>query len=97
MGLLYSSLRDGSLAAVFHSKCNGRSTTLTIMEMADACVIGKYTNTARRSSDSRQSANKEFLFILSSAGLPGHIKLELKDRNEGLAVWHHPMRLLCLS
>ena len=64
------------------------------METADTCIISKYTNTARRNSnstDSRQSANKEFLFILSSAGLPSHIKLELKDRNEGLAVWHHPL------
>ena len=61
------------------------------METADACVIGKYTNTAWRSTDSRQSANKAFLFILLDAGLPGTIKLELKDRNEGLAIWHHPL------
>ena len=64
------------------------------METTDTCVINKYTNTVRRSSDStdsRQSANKEFLFILPSASLLGHIKLELKDQNEELAVWHHPL------
>ena len=46
LDLLYSFSRDGSSAAVFHSKCDSRSTTLTIMETADACVIGRYTNTA---------------------------------------------------
>ena len=91
MDLLNSFTRDGSSAAVFHSKCNGRSTTLTIIETADACVIGRYTNTAWRSTDSRQSANNAFLFILPGASLPGPIKLELKDWNEGLADWHHPL------
>ena len=53
MDFLNSFTRDGSSSADFHSKCNGRSTTLTIIETADACVIGRYTNTAWRSADSR--------------------------------------------
>ena len=88
--LLYSSSRDGSSAAAFHSKCDGRGATLTVVETTDGRVVGGYTNTPWSSSGGRQSANRAFLFALRGAGLPGPIRLRLKDRNDGWAIWHHP-------
>merc|ERR1712183_6889 len=86
--ILYRSSRDGFSSAAFHAKCDGRGATLTIIETAGGRVVGGYSNAPWKSPEIPQyeSANRAFLFALSGKTAP--IKLNLKDRDDGHAVFH---------
>ncbi len=83
--LLYRSSRDGLTAQNFHSKCDSKGRTITIIETTEGGVVGGYTNTAWKSSSRNgnyQYANKAFLFAMSGFERPSPIKMKL--RNAGL-------------
>jgi hypothetical protein len=42
--LLYQGTRDGFGAADFHSRCDGKGSTLTVVETSSGYVVGGYTN-----------------------------------------------------
>ena len=78
--LLYRSSRDGLTAQTFHSKCDNKGRTITIIETTEGGVVGGYTNTAWRSMgyDSCAHANKAFLFAMSGFRLSTPIKMKLR-------------------
>jgi hypothetical protein len=69
--LLYRGSRDGLSGSAFHSNCDNKGFTLTIIETTDGKVIGGYSNTPWSSSGNGNysGANKAFLFELSGSGI----------------------------
>ena len=71
--------------------------TLTVVETTDGHVIGGYSNTSWKSTGGWESANEAFLFALSGDGLAGPVKLELKDRDDGRAIFCNSMLCPCFG
>ena len=62
--LLYRGSRDGYLSTNFHAKCDGKTSTLTIIQTANNYVFGGYTNAAWDSSNTYKSDANAFIFSL---------------------------------
>ncbi|KAL7547270.1 hypothetical protein ACHAWF_010591 [Thalassiosira exigua] len=90
LDLLYRSSRDGSSSSSFHSKCDGRGPTLTVIETADGYVLGGYTNTPWASVGCYRPAGDAFLFVLSGDDATRPRKMKLKNARDRDAVWHSP-------
>ncbi|KAL7523290.1 hypothetical protein ACHAWF_000457, partial [Thalassiosira exigua] len=98
--LLYRSSRDGQSDTTFHSMCNNKARTLTIIETNEDIVLGGYSNTAWRSVgvvggglfDSNivaqyRSSNNAFLFGLSGSDILSPCKMKLITANDENAVF----------
>ena len=88
--LLYRSSRDGLSASNFHSNCDSKGCTLTVIETTDGLVVGGYSNTPWENSSVWKQANKAFLFALSGNGISSPSKMKLKNANDKHATFHHP-------
>jgi len=86
--LLYRFSRDGTSAASFHSKCDNRGCTLTVIETTDGYVLGGYSNTPWKSTYAYRAADKAFLFVLSGNDIASPCKMKLKKANDHSAVLH---------
>jgi uncharacterized coiled-coil protein SlyX len=65
--LLYRGTRDGFGAADFHAKCDGHSTTLTIVKAkASSNIFGGFTSAAWDCSNTSKSDPNAFLFSLTN-------------------------------
>jgi len=84
--LLYRGTRDGQTAEAFHSKCDSKGCTLTVIETTCGKVIGGYSNTAWSSTYGYKGANKAFLFALSDGGVSSPCKMKLKNANDECAI-----------
>jgi hypothetical protein len=84
--LLYRGTRDGLSGPAFHSKCDKKGCTLTIIETTDGKVFGGYSNTPWSSSDSWTAANKSFLFAISGSGISSPCKMKLKGVSDQCAI-----------
>ncbi|KAL7452499.1 hypothetical protein ACHAWC_005724 [Mediolabrus comicus] len=80
--LLYRSSRDGLTNQNFHSKCDNKGRTITIIETNKGNVVGGYTNTAWESKGNYSYANKAFLFAMSGFGLSSPIKMKLQNPDD---------------
>jgi len=95
LSLLYRGSRDGIDGKDFHSKCNRRGSTLTIIQTTSGIIIGGYANTEWKSltGNSRYlKANKSFLFVLSginNGNISPPYKMKLKDPNDCNATYHN--------
>jgi hypothetical protein len=87
--LLYRGTRDGQTNEAFHSKCNYKGCTLTVIETTCGKVIGGYSNTAWSSASvwTGTGANKAFLFALSGGGILSPCKMKLNDANTVHAIY----------
>jgi hypothetical protein len=85
--LLYRGTRDGQTAEAFHSKCDSKGCTLTVIETTCGKVIGGYSNTAWSSTTGRTRASKAFLFALSGGGVSSPCKMKLKNANDLKAMY----------
>ena len=88
--LLYRLSRDGKDSQSFHSKCNNKGPTITIIETTDGHIVGGYSNVSWSSSGSYTAAEKAFLFILPEDGTSSPCKMKLKNPNDGRAVRNLP-------
>jgi len=84
--LLYQGSRDGQSNSAFHSNCDNKGCTLTIIE---GKVIGGYSNTPWSSSGCWTAANKAFLFELSGSGISSQCKMNVRIVNEVEAIFNH--------
>ncbi|KAL7550579.1 hypothetical protein ACHAWF_013797 [Thalassiosira exigua] len=73
----------------FHSKCDGRGSTLTIIETTDGCILGGYSTTPWASSGGFRPSNNAFLFVLSYGGGSSPCKMKLKNPEDSNAVYFH--------
>ncbi|KAL3797591.1 hypothetical protein ACHAW5_003310 [Stephanodiscus triporus] len=87
--LLYQGSRDGLSASAFHSRCDNKGCTLTIIETTDGKVIGGYSNASWASTFGYSAANKAFLFALSGSGILCPWKMKLKKANSLHAIRNH--------
>jgi len=86
LNLLYRSSRDGRFDLTFHSKCDNKGSTLTIIKTSDYHIIGGYSNTPWKASDNTYvGANKAFLFNLLSTTPQ---KMKLKNPNDTHAIFN---------
>ena len=90
LSLLYRSSRDGVGEAAFHSKCDNKGCTLTVIETTDGFVLGGYSNTPWLRDNTWRAANKAFLFVLSGNDIAYPCKMKLKNANDDNAVFCHP-------
>jgi hypothetical protein len=86
--LLYRGSRDGLSGSAFHSKCDDKGCTLTIIETTDGKVFGGYSNTPWSSSCSYSYANKAFLFELSGSGISSPCKMKLRGVSDQHAIYN---------
>jgi hypothetical protein len=85
--LLFRGTQDGQTAKAFHSKCDSKGCTLTVIETTCGKVIGGYSNTAWSSTGVYKVANKAFLFALSGDGISSPDKMKLKNANDERAIY----------
>ena len=86
--LLYRGTRDGLSGSAFHSNCDNKGCTLTIIETTNGKVIGGYSNTPWSSSGNWTAANKAFLFELSGSGISSPCKMKLTGLNDEFAIYN---------
>jgi len=98
--LLYRRTRDGMDGKDFHSKCDNKGPTFTIIETTSGIIMGGYTNTQWGTTNMEyfgagyQRANKAFLFVLT--GIDNNngndsppYKIKLRDPiNHKCAIYH---------
>ena len=88
-GLLYRGSSDGLSGQAFHSKCDDRGCTLTIIETTCGKVIGGYSNTPWSSSGNYYMANKAFLFAFSGGGILSPCKMKPKNAKNYYGICGH--------
>eukprot|EP00970_Alexandrium_tamarense_P011712 scaffold2566_cov125-Alexandrium_tamarense.AAC.15 len=89
--LLYRSSRDGMSSSNFHSKCDDKGSTLTVIQTTDGFVLGGYSNgpwgNHHGHYGSYRTSSKAFLFALSGGSItPSKMKLV---GNFNLAIYCH--------
>ena len=85
--LLYRGTRDGLTNDAFHSKCDNKGCTVTVIETTCGKVIGGYSNTAWSSTGVTAKANRAFSFALSGVGISSPCKMKSKDANDDDAIY----------
>ena len=88
--LLYRASRDGWNASDFHSKCDNKGPTLTVIKCTGGYVFGGYAHAAWTPNGSWQTSPGSFLFSLVSPSGMGPVKMMLKNNNDGNAMYCHP-------
>ncbi|XP_078354270.1 uncharacterized protein LOC144638853 [Oculina patagonica] len=86
--LLYRASRDGWAAANFHSCCDNKGPTVTVVKSGNY-IFGGYTDQNWDSSAGYKKAPDSFLFsLVNPSGLPP-TKMPLVAGKEGNAIWCH--------
>ncbi len=81
--LLYRATRDGFSSQAFHSKCDGKENTITIIKNNLNNVFGGYASSAWNCSGSINDPNA-FLFSLRRAGVSFKDKFTVKSAVDAL-------------
>ena len=76
--LLYRATRDGFTPQAFHSKCDGKGNTITIIKNNLNYVFGGYASSAWNSSNTWINDPNAFLFSLRRAGVSFKDKFTVK-------------------
>ena len=82
--LLYRATRDGFTHEAFHSKCDGKSNTITIIKNNLNYVFGGYASSAWDSSALYIDDPNAFLFSLRRAGVSFKDKFIIKQTEYAL-------------
>ncbi len=61
---MHRGTRDGFASSAFHSRCDGKANTVTIIKNDINHVFGGYISVAWHSSDSHSSDSNAYLFSL---------------------------------
>lgn len=88
--LIYKASRDGFGANIFHSHCDNKGPTITIIQSNNNYLFGAYTSFVWTSAGgSYQNDKTAFLFTLTNPHNISPTKYMIKSGNEGNAVYHH--------
>ena len=86
--LLYRASLDGFSAGNFHSKCDNKQNTLTIIKTTENYVFGGYTSAAWNQQYSYNSDSSAFIFsLVNKENTP--LKMDIKPNNHGEAMYSH--------
>ncbi len=84
INLLYRATRDGFTGQAFHSKCDGKGNTITIIKNNLNYVFGGYASSAWHSSGEWIDDPNAFLFSLRRAGVSFKDKFTIKVATNAL-------------
>lgn len=84
--LLYRASRDGFAASEFHSKCDGKSDTLTVVKTTQQHIFGGYTRAVWDKSGTYKSDPNAFIFSLVNASDQKH-KLNVSKYSQTHAIF----------
>jgi len=87
--LLYRASRDGWNAANFHSACDYRGPTVTIIRCTDGFIFGGFSDVPWTSSGDYARSDRAFLFSLHNAVGLAPTKLPLNGSSNDTAVYCH--------
>ncbi|CAF3999523.1 unnamed protein product [Rotaria sp. Silwood1] len=87
--LIYKASRDGFDANTFHSRCNNKGSTMTIIQSNNNYLFGGYTAIAWTSNGSYASDTRAFLFTLTNPHNIPPTKYLINPSQTGNAVYHH--------
>ena len=73
--LLYCASHDGWEGADFHSRCDNKGPTVTVIKCSDGYVFGGFTSTAWASIGTEATCSDAFVFSLHRPGGVGPVKL----------------------
>jgi hypothetical protein len=82
--LLYRATRDGFTNQAFHTKCDGKENTITIIKSNLNYVFGGYASSAWNSSGNHIKDPNSFLFSLRRAGVSFKDKFTVKRSKHAL-------------
>ncbi len=82
--LLYRARRDGFTGEAFHSKCDGKGNTITIIKNNLNYVFGGYASSAWHSSGAWNNDPNAFLFSLRRSGVSFKDKFTVKEASSAL-------------
>ena len=83
--LLYRLTRDGDSAQTFHSKCDGKGTTITFVKnYSNDYRFGGYTTASWTSNSGYKTDSNAFLFSLNNRK-----KFPLKNTSDSCAIYHN--------
>lgn len=86
--LLFRASRDGFQSSIFHSKCDNRGETLSIIHSTSNHIFGGYTSIPwSTTSNNYVYDQKAFIFLLRSTR--GNVPLKWNVTNAGNAVYHN--------
>ena len=88
--LIYRASRDGFGAAAFHSRCDNRGPTITIIQSKDNYLFGGYTAIPWTSDGSYKEDSTAFLFTLSNPHDIPPTKYSINPAQSATAVYHYP-------
>jgi hypothetical protein len=87
--LLYRGCRDGFGVVDFHSRCDGRANTLTILKAKQSSyVFGGFTSVEWDSSSGRKSDRNAFIFSLTNKENKP-VKIKIKPNQHKYAIYCH--------
>ncbi len=66
LNLLWRGTRDGFEASKFHSLCDDKANTLTVVKTTTGCIFGGYTSVPWSSVGGYKPDSKAFLFSLKN-------------------------------
>jgi len=92
LNLLYRSSRDGRKDSTFHSKCDNKGPTLTVIETTEEHIIGGYSDVNwyrnyNYNSQQHHQSNKAFLYAISKNGEFTPSKMKLNGSSNEYAIY----------
>lgn len=88
--LLFKASRDGFAASTFHSKCDNRGETITIIQSTNDNIFGGYTSKPWTSNGGWiDDSQKAFIFALKSQNGNDPQKWKVKSAQAQYTVYHH--------
>jgi hypothetical protein len=87
--LIYKASRDGFDANAFHTHCNNKGPTITIVQSNTGYLFGGYTAVAWTSDGNYKNDTTAFLFTLTNPHNIPSTKYPINPGNAGNAVYHH--------
>ena len=85
--LLYKATRDGFSGSIFHSKCDGKANTVTIIKTNSGFVFGGYTAAAWKSDGTYSTDSSAFIFSLRRNGITYNEKYMVRDATTAILNW----------
>jgi hypothetical protein len=88
--LLYRATRNGFSSGAFHSKCDGKSNTLTIFKAKESSYIfGGFTSVSWDRSKKHKSDQNAFIFSLTNKDNTP-LKMKIDSNEQKYAIRCHP-------
>ncbi|CAF1288690.1 unnamed protein product [Rotaria sp. Silwood1] len=87
--LIYKASRDGFDSNAFHSRCNNKGPTITIIQSTGNYLFGGYTSVSWTSDGSYKNDSTAFLFTLINPYNIAPTKYLINPTQAGHAVYHH--------